>query len=249
MSNKLIEAFSRLIKTSDELKKRVSSLEENTPSVINGVNGQDGKTPNVDAIIEAVVERIPEPETLDTQVIVADVLSRLPAPRDGRDAEQVNVSDLAAILLPKIPKPKNGVDGQDGLSVVGEIGAQGDKGLDGKDGIQGEKGLDGKDGIDGVSVTDVKLKNNELYVYLDGKKKKAGSITMPKPSSFFPGSSGKSGGSTQIIAGGGDGFVQWYIKSTETVTIPSCKEMAVHGEFVLDGELIIEENARLRLES
>lgn len=248
MSNKLHEAFTRLISTNNDLKKRVSSLEENTPKVINGVNGKDGEAPDVDAIIEAVVERVPEPEKLDAQVIVADVLSRLPAPRDGRDAEQVNVSDLAAIILPKMPKPKNGKDGKDGLSAIGEIGAQGEKGLDGQDGKQGENGKDGTDGKDGISITDVKLKNNELFVYLDGIKKKVGSITLPKPSTFFPGSSGKSNKSSQIIAGG-DGFVPWYIKSTETVTIPSCKEMAVHGEFVVDGDLIIEENARLRLET
>ena len=48
---------------------------------------------------------------------------------------------------------------------------------------------------------------------------------------------------------GGDGFVPWYIKEGEITTVPSCREMAVHGELVIDGELIIEEDARLVLET
>jgi hypothetical protein len=51
-----------------------------------------------------------------------------------------------------------------------------------------------------------------------------------------------------LVSNGSDGFVPWYIQSGETVVIPSFKEMAVHGELVIEGDLIISENARLRVE-
>lgn len=40
----------------------------------------------------------------------------------------------------------------------------------------------------------------------------------------------------------------WYILPVETVTIPERQEMALHGEFLNEGTLVIETNARLRLE-
>lgn len=41
----------------------------------------------------------------------------------------------------------------------------------------------------------------------------------------------------------------WNIKSDIEIIVPECQEYALHGEFVLDGELILEAGARLILEA
>ena len=66
--------------------------------------------------------------------------------------------------------------------IVTQVGAQGAQGPKGDKGDKGDKGLKGRDGADGragASITKVELKGRELFVWLDGVKKKAGSITLP----------------------------------------------------------------------
>lgn len=194
MDAKIAAAAKQLIEDNRELTARLERLEKVKPAVVNGRDGKDGKdgtSPAVEDIVAAVVAQLPEPEKVDTKAIVDDVLAQIPKPRDGRDAPTVNVSDVAAIVLAKIPKPKDGKDGHNGPdleTVVKRVKAQVQ---DGKQGEQGPPGPPGKPGKDGTSVTDVQLNNNDLFVFLDGKKKKAGSIKVPAATApFNPGNAG-----------------------------------------------------------
>lgn len=63
--------------------------------------------------------------------------------------------------------------------IVAQRGEKGERGAPGQPGPKGEKGDPGKDGKDGTSVTKVELKGRELFVWLDGVKKKAGQIAFP----------------------------------------------------------------------
>lgn len=198
MDAKIAAAVKQLIEDNRELTARLERLEKVKPAVVNGRDGKDGAdgvSPEITDIVEAVVAQLPEPEKVDTKAIVEDVVAQIPKPRDGRDAPTVNVSDVAAIVLAKIPKPKDGKDGRNGPdleTVVKRVKAQVQ---DGERGEQGPPVPPGKPGKDGTSVTDVQLSNNDLFVFLDGKKKKAGSIKVPAASApFNPGNVGGGGG-------------------------------------------------------
>lgn len=197
MLDKLLKAFGLMKKDVTALQASVAKLEKVHPIVKEGKPGRDGKdgeSPSVEDIVRAVIAQLPEPEKIDTKAIVDDVVAKIPKPRDGRDAQQVNVSDVAAIVLAKIPTPKDGKDGRNGPdleTVVKRVKAQVQ---DGKQGEQGPPGPPGKPGKDGVSVTDVQLNNNDLFVFLDGKKRKAGTIKVPTPTApFQPGNAGGGG--------------------------------------------------------
>lgn len=120
-----------------------------------GFPGNDGKTPEVEPLIAAVLQRItpkegergapgPKGDTPEIEPIVAAVLQRLPPPRDGRDG-------------------KDGVNGRDGQNIKGD---QGEQGLPGKDGIgeKGERGEPGKDAVapDSKKIVDVVLGQLEI---------------------------------------------------------------------------------------
>jgi len=197
MDAKIAAAVKQLIEDNRELTARLERLEKVKPAVVNGRDGKDGAdgvSPEITDIVEAVVAQLPEPEKVDTKAIVEDVVAQIPTPRDGRDAPTVNVSDVAAIVLAKIPKPKDGKDGRNGPdleTVVKRVKAQVQ---DGERGEQGPPGPPGKPGKDGTSVTDVQLSNNDLFVFLDGKKRKAGTIKVPTATApFNPGNAGGGG--------------------------------------------------------
>lgn len=199
MLDKLTAAVKQLLTDNRDFSTRLERLEKVKPAVVNGRDGKDGKdgvSPDIETIIAAVVNELPEPEKIDTKAIVNDVLAQIPKPRDGRDAPAVNVSDVAAIVLAKIPTPKDGKDGHNGPdleTVVKRVKAQV---KDGAKGEPGPPGPPGKDGKDGVSVTNVQLKNNELFVWLDGVKRAVGKIKIPAASApFSPGNMG--GGSAR----------------------------------------------------
>lgn len=200
MLDKLLKAFGLLKEDVSALKESVAKLEKIHPIVKEGKPGRDGKdgeSPSVEDIVQAVVAQLPEPEKVDTKAIVDDVVAQIPKPRDGRDAPTVNVSDVAAIVLAKIEKPKDGKDGRNGPdleTVVKRVKAQVQDGERGERGEPGPPGPPGKPGKDGVSVTDVQLNNNDLFVFLDGKKRKAGTIKVPTPTApFNPGNAGGGG--------------------------------------------------------
>lgn len=62
--------------------------------------------------------------------------------------------------------------------IIVQRGEKGEKGDKGDAGPQGPKGDPGKNGRDGVSVTNIELKNRDLFVWLDGVRKKAGQISF-----------------------------------------------------------------------
>lgn len=201
MATKLETALRQMITDVKEMDARIERVEKVKPVLLRGKDGapgKDGKTPDVDAIVETVLGRVPAPKELDAQTIVNEVLAKIPPPRDGRDSD-VTVSDVAAIVLAKIEKPKDGAPGKDGRdapemgAIVKQVRAQVRDGKPGAQGARGPAGPRGKPGKDGVSVTDVKLTNNDLFVSLDGKRKKVGSIVVPRPS--VPVSLGGGGGS------------------------------------------------------
>lgn len=63
--------------------------------------------------------------------------------------------------------------------IVAQRGEKGDKGDPGLPGPKGDKGDPGKDGKDGTKITKVELNGRELFIWLDGVKKKVGQIAFP----------------------------------------------------------------------
>lgn len=193
MDAKTAAVIRQLIDDNRAMAARIERLEKVKP--VAAVNGRDGKDgPDLETVVKAVLAQVPGPKDVDTKALVNEVLAQIPKPRDGkdgRDGQTVSVSDVAAIVLAKIPKPRDGKDGPDLETVVRKVRAQVQNGRDGEPGPQGPKG---EPGNDGVSVTDVRLDNNELFVYLDGKKKRAGKIKLPAITApFSPGNAGGGG--------------------------------------------------------
>lgn len=210
MLGKLVKAFDFLKADVKGLKESVAKLEKVHPIVKEGKPGRDGKdaiAPSVEDIVAAVLEQIPTPKdgvSPDAKAIVDDVLAAMPKPRDGRDAPVVSVSDVAAIVLSKNCELKNGKDGKpgrdgkDGPSLEAVVSRVKSQIKDGKPGAPGEPGKPGRDGKDGASITDVQLNNNELFVFVDGRKNSAGKIKIPAASApFNPGNAGGGGGARQ----------------------------------------------------
>lgn len=193
MLTKVVEALEKFKKGLAAVKRDVLALKAVKPVAKPGKDGKDGRdAPPLEELVAAVLAQIPEPEKVEIPTkaeLVAEVLAKIPKPRDGRDGQTVSVSDVAAIVLAKLPKPKDGRDAPDLETVAKQVRLMVQDGRDGATGAQGEKGEPGKDGI---SVTDVKVENNSLYVWLDGVKKLAGKINVSAP--FNPGGGGGGGG-------------------------------------------------------
>lgn len=205
MLDKLARALATIKQDLESLRTAVSNLENADLRGADGANGRDGRdgkdghSPDPDAISAQVISSLKDEIEASAELVTEKVLSRVPLPKDGRDAPPANHTDIANIVLSKIRTPKDGKDGPELNDVVRAVskrvkdGKQGPRGLPGKDGKQGPRGLPGKDG---VSITDVILKNNELFVFLDGKKKKVGKIKVPLLSApFIPDTGG--GGATR----------------------------------------------------
>ncbi len=192
MIEKLYAALKGLISDVSALTERMDSFEA-TPPVHGdpGEPGKDGTSPNIDDVVALVVEQLPEPEKVNTDELVGKVLSCMPPPKHGRDAEPVNVSDVAAIVLSKMPPPEKGDPGisPDPEAIARKVKAQV------RNGDKGDPGPEGPPGPRGVSVTDVQLNNNELFVFLDGVKKTVGKLKIPVPTApFSPGNNVGGGG-------------------------------------------------------
>lgn len=203
MLTKLARAFSLLRQDFNALKGDVQRLEKVRPVV---KHGKDGVSPDPDEIISAVLEKIPTPKdgvSPDPQAIAEAAAKLVPEAKPGRDAVPPTVRDVADVVLAQIEKPKDGVSPdpkaiaaeaaklipapKDGVSPTPEAVA--------KKMPNPQRGKTGAPGKDGVSVTDVQLNNNELFVFLDGKKNSAGKIKLPAASApFQPGNMGGGGG-------------------------------------------------------
>lgn len=202
MLTKLAKAFSLLRQEVTALKGDVQRIEKVRQVV---QHGKDGVSPDPDEIVSAVLEKIPAPKdgvSPDPQAIAEAAAKLIPEPKPGRDAVPPSVRDVADVVLAKIEKPKDGVSPdpkaiaeaaakllpvpKDGVSPTAEEVA--------KKMPNPQRGKTGAPGKNGVSVTDVQLNNNELFVFLDGKKKKAGTIKVPAASApFNPGNAGGGG--------------------------------------------------------
>lgn len=203
MLTKLAKAFGLLRQDLTALKGDVQRLEKVRPIV---KHGKDGVSPDPDEIISAVLERIPAPKdgvSPDPQAIAEAAAKLVPEAKPGRDAIPPTVRDVADVVLAQIKKPKDGVSPdpkaiaaeaaklipapKDGVSPTPEAVA--------KKMPNPQRGKTGAPGKDGVSVTDVQLNDNELFVFLDGKKNSAGKIKLPAVTApFRPGGEGDGGG-------------------------------------------------------
>jgi len=202
MLAKLTKAIGLLCKDVASLRgdvKRIESVRE----VVR--HGKDGVSPDLSTIAEAAAKLIPTPkdgETPDFKMIAEAAAKLVPTAAPGRDAIAPSVRDIADVVLANIKTPKDGVSPD--LKVVAAAAAR----LipKPKNGVSPtaqevaavlptpKRGPPGLKGDPGVSVTNVQLTNNELFVYLDGKKKSAGKIKVPTVSAPFNPGRGESGG-------------------------------------------------------
>ena len=208
MLDKLTKAFGLLRQDFNALRGDVQRLEKVRPIV---KHGKDGVSPDPEAIVNAVLEKIPTPRdgvSPDIAAVAQEAAKLVPAPKDGRDAIAPTVRDVADVVLANIEKPKDGISPD--IAVVAQEAAKLIPAP--KDGVspsaeaiaekvpRAKPGPPGKDGKDGVSVTDVQLKNNNLFVFLNGIRKNVGKIELPKQKlAFTPGGGGGRGGSSKSI--------------------------------------------------
>lgn len=125
-----------------------------------GKRGADGRSPTVRDVADVV-------------------LANMERPKDGISPD-INAVAVEAAKL--IPKPKDGV-GPTAEAVASKLPVP-------KRGERGPKGKDGAAGLDGKSITDVFIKDNELFVSLNGKKKLVGKLKLPAPIALGGGSVG-----------------------------------------------------------
>ena len=202
MLTKLARAFSLLRQDLTALKGDVQRIEKVRQVVKNGV---DGVSPDPEEIVSAVLERIPAPKdgvSPDPQAIAEAAAKLIPEAKPGRDAIAPTVRDIADVVLAKIEKPKDGIS-PDPKAIATAAAKLIEVPKDGVSPTAAEvakkmpnpqRGKTGAPGKNGVSVTDVQLNNNELFVFLDGKKSSAGKIKMPAATApFRPGGEGGGG--------------------------------------------------------
>jgi hypothetical protein len=200
---KLIKSFGLLRQEFSALKTDVKRLEQVRQVV---KNGKDGVSPDLEKIVISVLERIPPAKdgvSPDIKAIAEAAAKLIPEPKAGRDAVAPTIRDIADVVLANIGKPKDGVSPdpkvlaaaaarlirvpKDGASPTPEAVA-----------ARLPTPKRGPAGKNGVSVTDVQLNNNELFVFLDGKKSSAGKIKVPDAKApFSPGGGG--GGGRQTV--------------------------------------------------
>jgi hypothetical protein len=206
MLAKLVKSFGLMRQDFATLKTDFKRLEQVRQVVKNGI---DGVSPDVEKIVVSVLERIPPAKdgvSPDIKAIAKAAAELIPEPKAGRDAVAPTIRDIADVVLANIEKPKDGVSPDP--KVVAAAAARLIRAP--KDGVSPtpeavaarlptpKRGPAGKDG---VSVTDVQLNNNELFVFLDGKKNSAGKIKVPEARApFSPGGGGGGGRQTAPLS-------------------------------------------------
>ena len=160
-----------------------------------GADGRDGKDADTSAVADRVISQLDlKGQKQDVrkmcQELVADAASKIPVPKDGKDADPVSDDALFAMVrryLTENPvkNGKNGIDGIDGKD--GLPGKDGSDGIDGKDGSDGSDGADGSDGTS-VTLADIEpmLKSMNAEWALDFEKRAQQILEkaydrMPKP--------------------------------------------------------------------
>lgn len=188
------ELLQRIVSNIKSLRSRVSQLESRTRVAALPRDGRDGK----------------DGESPDPDLIKKSVLSEIPVPKDGRDGrdgkdgkdgESPRLTDIASLVLSKIPTPKDGVSpdpdviAQKAAQQIGRgpMGQKGERGQRGERGPVGPPGPQGAKGDPGESITDVRVVDGDLVVFIDGKRKVVGKLPGAQAAaSFTPGGGGGS---------------------------------------------------------
>src|SRR3546814_13462783 len=92
-------ALDAIVTRIDDIERRVGSL----PIPQDGKDGIDGKSITAEDVLP-IVERL-----------VAEKVSEIPAPKDGKDIEPEVVRAIVDEAVSAIPKPADGKDGRDGV--------------------------------------------------------------------------------------------------------------------------------------
>ncbi len=141
--------------------------------------------------------------------------------RDGRDGQQgatgagvtrveVEAGNQLAVWVGEAKIPAGAIEVKDGKSITGPKGDKGDKGSAGPKGDKGDKGSAGPKGD---SVTDVKLEGNDLFVWINNIKRKAGRLTVPTLSQ------GSGGVRTAPVSAAKMGFFDYNDLATQTTPV------------------------------
>jgi hypothetical protein len=196
MLAKLVKSFGLLRQDFAALRTDFKRLEQVRQVVKNGV---DGVSPDLEKIIVSVLERIPPAKdgvSPDIKAIAEAAAKLIPDPKPGRDAVAPTIRDIADVVLANIQKPKDGVSPDPKVIAAAAarlIRAPKDGESPTPEAVAARLPTPkrGPPGKNGVSVTDVQLNDNELFVFLDGKKSSAGKIKVPGARApFNPGGGG-----------------------------------------------------------
>jgi len=185
-NSKLAKVVASLITRCERLEQELAAHKEHAPTadsialqasalIAKPRDGKNAEPVNYDKIIREAAALIPKPQN----------------GRDGRDAPAINEQLVAEAVLGRIPKPKDGVDGKNAepvnipiivKAVVGQLPNVQAQEVDEDEIVRRVRALipTPKDGKDGKSVTNVRLSNNSLFVSIDGKEKKVGSLKQPR---------------------------------------------------------------------
>ena len=110
--------------------------------------------------------------------------------RDGRDGISASAEDVAALVQSRIRIPEDGMTPDlaevAALVPAGQEGPTGPAGPQGNQGSPGPKGDKGDPGKDGASITGVEVRDNKLFVEIDGKRRSAGALKFSAPGAFTP---------------------------------------------------------------
>jgi hypothetical protein len=202
MLAKLVKSFGLLRQDFASLRTDFKRLEQVRQVVKNGV---DGVSPDLEKIVVSVLERIPPAKdgvSPDIKAIAEAAAKLIPEPKAGRDAVAPTIRDIADVVLANIQKPKDGVSPDPKVIAAAaarliRVPKDGESPTPEAVAARLPTPKRGPPGKNGVSVTDVQLNNNELFVFLDGKKSSAGKIKVPGARApFSPGGGGGGGRQT-----------------------------------------------------
>jgi hypothetical protein len=184
MLAKLVKSFGLLRQDFTALRTDFKRLEQVRQVV---KHGKDGVSPDLEKIVISVLERIPPGKdgvSPDINAIAEAAAKLMPDPKPGRDAVSPSIRDIADVVLANIEKPKDGVSPDPKVLAAAaarliRVPKDGESPTPEAVAARLPTPKRGPPGKDGVSVTDVQLNDNELFVFLDGKKKSAGKVKVP----------------------------------------------------------------------
>ena len=138
-------------------------------------------------MVETILAQIPTPADgidgqdgkdappVDIDAMVETILAQIPTPADGRDAPPVDIDALVRRVVLQVPAQVVAADGEINVDeIVERVLAR----------------LPKPD-----TIGRIRLSNNNLFVTVNGRERKVGSIKLPKPllGAFTPGGGGRAG--------------------------------------------------------